>query len=93
MEVPNVSNRKGDRLDTLTIEVIKSSTNNHCFHAPAEDGGTVCGLSGAARIRVENAPASATPCGYCFSPEVVEKFEPRDADIHAAVRDTSEREQ
>ena len=78
---------RGDgKLDALTLEVILN--NSYTFHAPTSEGDALCGRASGVkrRRRVDSVGASASPCGHCFSPEIVEQYEGRDGDVVAAVR-------
>jgi len=79
----------GTRLDALPIEGLVSTADSAgAIHAPAGDGVALCGRQvDGWRRRVETMPATARPCRDCFTDRVAEKYAPRDADIHGAVRD------
>lgn len=73
------------KLDALTLEVLYAKRNSN-FHAPADDGDPICGYGGGTRRRLGSLPPSASPCGHCFAPEIVEQYEGRGGDVVDAVR-------
>jgi len=75
----------GDRLDALTLKVLLSHKTRN-FHAPAEDGKSVCGMGSGTSRRIDSVSPRASPCGSCFSSEVVETWPDQLDGIHAAVR-------
>jgi len=66
--------RPSDRLDTLTREVLVTSSKD-VFHAPTGDGGSLCGMMGGHRREVEHAPLRSQPCAHCYTSEVVEEYD------------------
>jgi len=81
---------EADKLDALPIRALVATSRGttHAFHAPTGDQVALCGrqIDGRTR-RVETMPAASSPCRDCFTERVAEKYGPREADIHGAVRD------
>ena len=73
------------KLDALTLEVLYNHKSRN-FHAPANDGDPICGGGGGTRRRLGSLPPTASPCGHCYSPEIVETYDGRDGDVVDAVR-------
>jgi len=67
-----------DALDELTDEVVVTSSVSDVFHAPADDGRTLCGIRHGHRTAVEHAPLRSRPCGHCFSEAAIEEYETGD---------------
>jgi hypothetical protein len=65
-----------ERLDALTDEVVVSGPISDVFHAPnGESNTSLCGVRNCTRYDLQHAPLRSTPCGHCFSPEVVENYD------------------
>jgi hypothetical protein len=64
--------------DELPAEVY--AWTRHVFHAPRDDGRTVCGMpmGGGRRHDAANPPLRSRPCRACFTEGVVERHTPSD---------------
>jgi hypothetical protein len=73
-------------VDALTLKVLINSKTS-TLHAPAHDGGSVCGSNTTGSIRrIDTTSPSATLCANCFTAEVVERWPDQLDGIDAAVR-------
>ena len=68
-------NAPGERLDSLTREVLITSGRSDVFHAPTGDGGSVCGMRDGHRRDLQQVPLRSEPCRACFSADVYESFD------------------
>lgn len=70
-------NAPGERLDSLTVEVLITSGESDVFHAPTADGGSVCGMRDGDRRDLQHVPLRSVPCRACFSADVFEAYDGR----------------
>ena len=68
-------NAPGERLDSLTREVLITSGRSDVFHAPTGDGGSVCGMRDGHRRDLQHVPLRSVPCRACFTVEVYERWD------------------
>ena len=65
----------GERLDSLTSEVVITSGRSKVFHAPSPDGGSVCGVRSGQRRELQHIQLRAVPCRHCFTDAVYEAWD------------------
>ena len=68
-------NAPGERLDSLTREVLSTSGRSDVFHAPTGDGGSLCGMRDGDRRDLQHVPLRSVPCRACFTIEVYERWD------------------
>jgi hypothetical protein len=68
------TNGPRDPADALTSEILVTSPNSDVFHAPHDDGGSLCGVQHGHTRQLQHAPLRTEPCGHCYTQRVVEEY-------------------